>query len=314
MFRKAFTLIELLVVIAIIAILAAILFPVFAQAKEAAKKSACISNLNQLGKATMMYLSDWDGSYYPHRFNCKDSGGNFAVCGQYSDGNGGLLPPAQKFSGGSEDRYYWMFMLQPYTKNYDVFIDPAKPDAFNPFRGASQTCTGAGCVGTEYGGENSYGHNDAYLSPAGAFADPNGQPATVTESQVPRPANIVMITDASYYGAAFDVYNESGLTDMSKLNGTEQAYFDSQGAQYRYYWKNIGNAAWSYNKGENGKYAKSAPGMPGLAITDGKKRHGGVLAAQFADGHTKAVPYEQLVGNICLWTTDADGTHPICGG
>jgi len=57
---KAFTLIELLVVIAIIAILAAILFPVFAQAKESAKKANCISNLKQLGVAQIMYAGDYD--------------------------------------------------------------------------------------------------------------------------------------------------------------------------------------------------------------------------------------------------------------
>jgi len=58
--RKAFTLIELLVVIAIIAILAAILFPVFAQAKEAAKKTSCLSNTKQLNTAAMLYLNDSD--------------------------------------------------------------------------------------------------------------------------------------------------------------------------------------------------------------------------------------------------------------
>lgn len=63
-YRKAFTLIELLVVIAIIAILAAILFPVFAQAKEAAKKTADLSNQKQLGLGAMMYSADYD-DYYP---------------------------------------------------------------------------------------------------------------------------------------------------------------------------------------------------------------------------------------------------------
>ena len=58
--RRGFTLIELLVVIAIIAILAAILFPVFAQAREAARKAACQSNLKQLGNAVLMYAQDFD--------------------------------------------------------------------------------------------------------------------------------------------------------------------------------------------------------------------------------------------------------------
>jgi len=61
--RLGFTLIELLVVIAIIAILAAILFPVFAQAREAARKTACASNLKQLGTAVLMYQTDYDGTY-----------------------------------------------------------------------------------------------------------------------------------------------------------------------------------------------------------------------------------------------------------
>jgi len=58
--RKAFTLIELLVVIAIIAILAAILFPVFAQAKESAKNSAFLSNVKQTGLGNLMYCADYD--------------------------------------------------------------------------------------------------------------------------------------------------------------------------------------------------------------------------------------------------------------
>ncbi len=58
--RSAFTLVELLVVIAIIAILAAILFPVFAQAREKARQATCISNLGQLGTACLMYAQDYD--------------------------------------------------------------------------------------------------------------------------------------------------------------------------------------------------------------------------------------------------------------
>ncbi|HPT99040.1 MAG TPA: prepilin-type N-terminal cleavage/methylation domain-containing protein, partial [Armatimonadota bacterium] len=58
--RRGFTLIELLVVIAIIAILAAILFPVFARARENARKASCQSNLKQIATAASMYIQDWD--------------------------------------------------------------------------------------------------------------------------------------------------------------------------------------------------------------------------------------------------------------
>jgi prepilin-type N-terminal cleavage/methylation domain-containing protein len=61
--HRGFTLIELLVVIAIIAILAAILFPVFAQAREAARKTACLSNTRQLGMAFVQYVNDYDEQF-----------------------------------------------------------------------------------------------------------------------------------------------------------------------------------------------------------------------------------------------------------
>ena len=65
--KMGFTLIELLVVIAIIAILAAILFPVFAQAREKARTIACLSNMNQIGLARQMYIQDYDETFPPNR-------------------------------------------------------------------------------------------------------------------------------------------------------------------------------------------------------------------------------------------------------
>jgi prepilin-type N-terminal cleavage/methylation domain-containing protein len=97
--RKAFTLIELLVVIAIIAILAAILFPVFAQAKAAAKKTVDLSNHKQIIAGIMLYAGDNDDQ----------------TCHTHHD-----LEPPETIA----DLYPWYEPLQPYLKNNDVFRDP----------------------------------------------------------------------------------------------------------------------------------------------------------------------------------------------
>lgn len=98
--RKAFTLIELLVVIAIIAILAAILFPVFAQAKAAAKKTQAVSNVKQLATGYMLYIGDTDGTY------------NEAAQGMSTGDQG-------------PNSFIWNGYIQPYTKSTALAIDPA---------------------------------------------------------------------------------------------------------------------------------------------------------------------------------------------
>jgi prepilin-type N-terminal cleavage/methylation domain-containing protein len=93
--QSGFTLIELLVVIAIIAILAAILFPVFAQAKLAAKKTSDLSNLKQIGTSEAIYLNDYDDTYHS---------------------------PAHY--GTPTGDVHWYNMLMPYTKNAQIFTSP----------------------------------------------------------------------------------------------------------------------------------------------------------------------------------------------
>lgn len=120
---RAFTLIELLVVIAIIAILAAILFPVFAQAKTAAKKATSISNQKQIATGLLLYANDADDKY-PRNDGCQQySSLNSAlnVAGAVSgDGCSGGGPFAYRLN-----HYAWQKWLQPYTKSVDLFWSPA---------------------------------------------------------------------------------------------------------------------------------------------------------------------------------------------
>ncbi len=160
--KRAFTLIELLVVIAIIAILAAILFPVFAQAKAAAKNTACLSNGKQIGTAVKIYLADYDDTmpifmaYQPDPFTPTHEG-------------------VETF-------------LQPYTKNYNIFKSPW--DVGGPY---TNRTTGKSSYFESYGSSYRFtrclhtlvaGYSKAYDGDPGAT-----ESWTVTDTSLADPSN-----------------------------------------------------------------------------------------------------------------------------
>lgn len=167
--QKAFTLIELLVVIAIIAILAAILFPVFAQAKLAAKKIASVSNCKEIALAEIMYQGDYD-DYFVLSSNAT-----------YGSPVGGMTAQI----AASTQVNTWVYMVEPYIKNFGIFVDPAVGDTKGLIGGA---------LGTRFNQDLNvqYGYNYEFLSPWYECVSGLGR----SSSAAIHPANTVMFTSS----------------------------------------------------------------------------------------------------------------------
>ncbi|HVL39087.1 MAG TPA: prepilin-type N-terminal cleavage/methylation domain-containing protein [Fimbriimonadaceae bacterium] len=161
--KRAFTLIELLVVIAIVAILAAILFPVFAQAKGSAKATSCLSNLKQIGLAWQLYNTDYDGVVM-RVATATPSGWRY----WWGEWDGSRL---QERAG----------LLHRYTRSGALSTCPE-------FKNSLRTPLGF----------TGYGYNHAYLSPS-TYVPPYWVevPAPVSEGQLEDPAATVAFADAA---------------------------------------------------------------------------------------------------------------------
>lgn len=155
MHRRAFTLIELLVVIAIVAILVAILFPVFAQAKLAAKRTVNLSNLKQIGMAVALYVNDNDAY------------------------------PMMSSPSTTSPRTRWPDHVFPYVKNTQVFAGPLAPQEMF---GKSF----AHAPSVKYGG---YGYNYQYLGNSREVAGNTAFPFTASDSQVAETSVTVVVSD-----------------------------------------------------------------------------------------------------------------------
>ena len=182
--RRAFTLIELLVVIAIIAILAAILFPVFAQAKAAAKKTACISNQRQNISAMLMYLNDSDGTYPIGVGGVRNTGVVFFVqdlTEPYRKNTGILGCPGYPTSQGGED-FSGNYQASNYTGSLFQYMRSRCPSCkpMGTYRYVAYT-PNLGLFGM-----------DLTNAPSGLVA--RNYPV-INESFVPRPTDTIAFTD-----------------------------------------------------------------------------------------------------------------------
>jgi prepilin-type N-terminal cleavage/methylation domain-containing protein/prepilin-type processing-associated H-X9-DG protein len=194
--KRAFTLIELLVVIAIIAILAAILFPVFAQAKEAAKKTACLSNLKQLGLSYFLYAGDNDDNTVPQNIGRTDVVGITV-------------------SGG-----YWYNIVQPYSKNYQLLLCPDRTGSTNSNHiiGAS---TSAALLTVEQKRILGYGFNDGLTSDSGWGMSLQDSIATTGDTLRPGRSSTSLVTPAQMiaFGDTFDTPGYSAAMDNAFSGG-----------------------------------------------------------------------------------------------
>jgi prepilin-type N-terminal cleavage/methylation domain-containing protein/prepilin-type processing-associated H-X9-DG protein len=179
--RPGFTLIELLVVVAIIAILAAILFPVFHQAREKARQATCLSNLKQLGLATMMYLQDYDERY---------PGGPGMVGAIYPGPLGSWQQMPDK-KGNNLALNCLSVRLLPYIKSAGIFVEPNSPggDRFT-----------LALYDTQYTRAGYVSHDGIPVGvswPQFPVGKPTYSQVPVSVSEVSRPALLQLLMDSS---------------------------------------------------------------------------------------------------------------------
>ncbi len=282
--RKGFTLIELLVVIAIIAILAAILFPVFAQAREKARAITCISNLKQIGLGTMQYVQDYDETY-PLGYTWMSTDGNSW---------GGTM---------------WTISLGPYIQKYGTinteFINGQAPGTANVYVCPSISFTHDANGNAMPPPGIGYGMNDTQLTTGWTgLPDPNNGPLWtypgVTLASLKAPAQLAAYADEAVVDGNSDP--NSDLTNNGKCQDPNNPG-DAACGPFNLHpdkWVAIGTTGWNF----------SVPGV-GDGDWSGRHRvphfrHQMKCNVSFADGHAKAVGTGSITARI---GTSADVWH-----
>ena len=189
--RSAFTLIELLVVIAIIAILAAILFPVFARARENARKSSCQSNLKQIGLGVMQYAQDYDERM-----------------------------PSTRMGVNATTNTNWVNLLQPYVKSYQVFACPSNTRNTQTMQDNNGSPTPVSYLAPRENGTGT-GGNGAAFGNRGVVGP--------SLSDFPTVAQTIMVVDSNNTSPDFRLSKDTsaslaGGADANTDNGTGNPY------------------------------------------------------------------------------------------
>jgi len=184
---KGFTLIELLVVIAIIAILAAILFPVFARARESARRASCLSNMKQLGLGMMMYVQDYDGVYFARSYGGTYPGSNTA---------GSATTIGYWCAWGSKPDSWWI--LAPYIKNKQIFACPSY-EGFYP-------------------NNNPPILNGVAYNLIAGYPNGNAGTPTLSEAAIQYPSQMLAFVDSSWGPDAYPPQNNGGAPGSNAGN------------------------------------------------------------------------------------------------
>jgi prepilin-type N-terminal cleavage/methylation domain-containing protein len=275
--RKAFTLIELLVVIAIIAILAAILFPVFAQAKAAAKKAVSVSNCKQIDLASIMYSNDYDDMFVPYFSYYNPATYNTYSPGEYWPGL--ISPYVGKAATSTDGAGGQQILAQDLSK---VFFDPIETFTF--------PATGG------YGYIASWGISDDIVN----WWEPPGVSTTyipVNGSQVQAPADALIFTETWDWTAS----QGTGWASDPGYPGAALAlsYFDGP----KYLNSSLPNAAEitlqsPYQASYKKMNQNTEPDPNGQNVTG------------FIDGHVKSLPTAQLTHQGNHWSISGNDQWP----